>query len=468
MVLAAIPLAARRPALFAAHRKIDVSDHDPGAELARRPGAVRPIPCPPPVTTATRPSNPLFPVESEQIATDSSWIRFYRFTKSFKRCRISIRLEGTEGLPIKRATIKDVAIRAGVSAATVSNVMLGRNAATREVADRVREAARTLGYVADRSASQLRSGKTRIITILVPNLTDPFFAAVIAELEQRAQAENYDIVVASSNANEDVERTRLSALLSWRPSGVVVVPHRDDFPNRSMLDDLQLPYVVVDRAASDLPADAVVTANHAATAEAAAHLLDNGHRDVLVVTSTFRLENIRQRIQGVVDRFAERGLPAPPSLEVGLNFETVAERMAAWLAENNRAVLRRRLCHDPGRPGGLDDGGDALRLPPGLPVFPGRRGLRGRRAHPHGQHRGDDLRGQTAPRGGTCLTFGFETRRSSLRRSDSFSSPPLRLSGWRWGRSRARPALSPSRPCGPTSTISTISPRCCGTISPFC
>ena len=239
-------------------------------------------------------------------------------------------------MPTKRATIKDVAMRAGVSAATVSNVMLGRNAATPVVADRVRQAASALGYVADRSASQLRSGKARIITILVPNLTDPFFAAIIAELERLAQAEDYDIVVASSNADEDVERTRLSALLSWRPSGVVVVPHRDDFPNRSMLDDLHLPYVVVDRAASDLLADAVVTANHAATADAAAHLLDNGHQDVLVVTSTFRLENIRQRFQGVADRFAERGLPEPPSLQVGLTFETVAERMATWLAQNKR------------------------------------------------------------------------------------------------------------------------------------
>lgn len=236
----------------------------------------------------------------------------------------------------KRATIRDVATRAGVSPATVSNVMLGRNAATAGVADRVREAARALGYVADRSASQLRTGKTRIITILVPNLTDPFFAAVIAELENRAQADGFDIVVASSNANEDVERTRLAALLSWRPSGVVVVPHRDDFPNRALLDDLRLPYVVVDRAASDLPADAVVTANRDATAEAAAHLLDSGHRDILVVTSTFRLENIRQRFRGVVDRFAERGLPAPPALEVGLTFETVAERMAVWLAANRR------------------------------------------------------------------------------------------------------------------------------------
>lgn len=239
-------------------------------------------------------------------------------------------------MPKVTVTIKDVAFRAGVSASTVSNVMLGRNAATPGVADRVREAAQDLGYVANRSASQLRSGKARIITVLVPNLTDPFFAAVIAQLEQLAQVEGFDIIVASSNADEDVERTRLAALLSWRPSGVMVVPHRDDFPNRAMLDELRLPYVVIDRAASNLVADAVVTANHAATAEAAAHLLDNGHRDILVVTSTFRLENIRQRYEGVADCFTERGLPAPPALQVGLTFETVADRLGGWLVKNKR------------------------------------------------------------------------------------------------------------------------------------
>ena len=124
----------------------------------------------------------------------------------------------------KRVTIKDVATTAGVSPATVSNVMLGRKAATAEVAERVRHAALMLGYIADRSASQLRSGKARILTVLVPNLTDPFFAGVIAALEQCAQAEDFDILVASSNADEAIERKRLAALLSWRPSGMVVVP----------------------------------------------------------------------------------------------------------------------------------------------------------------------------------------------------------------------------------------------------
>ena len=237
---------------------------------------------------------------------------------------------------VRRATIKDVAARAGVSAATVSNVMLGRRGATAGVADRVREATAALGYVADRSASQLRSGRAKVVTVLVPNLTDPFFAGLIAALERITRSEGFDIIVGSSNADDEVERQRLAALLSWRPSGVVVVPHRDDFPNRAAIDALRLPYVVLDRAAPDLAVDAVVADNREATAEAAAHLLDHGHRDILVVSSTSRLFNIRERIAGVAAAFTARGLPPPPSLEVGLTFETVAERMAVWLAANPR------------------------------------------------------------------------------------------------------------------------------------
>lgn len=237
---------------------------------------------------------------------------------------------------MKRTTIKDVAAQAGVSPATVSNVLLGRRAASPEVAERVRTIARELGYSPDRSASHLRSGKTRIITVLVPNLTDPFFAAVIDAFERRAQADGFDIIVASSTATEEGERKRLSALLSWRPAGVVVIPQSDDFPSRLEIDALKLPYVVVDRASSRLPVDAVVSGNREATSEAVGYLLDQGHDAMLVVASTFRLENIRERYQGVIDQFATRGLPPPPSLEVGLTFEMVAERLAVWLADNKR------------------------------------------------------------------------------------------------------------------------------------
>ena len=237
---------------------------------------------------------------------------------------------------VRRATIKDVAARAGVSPATVSNVLLGRKAASLDVADRVRAIAGELGYSPDRAASQLRSGKTRIVTALVPNLTDPFFAAVIDAFERQAQADGFDLIVASSNATEEGERKRLSALLSWRPAGVVVIPQSDAFPSRQEIDALRLPYVVVDRASSKLPVDAVVSGNREATAEAVGYLLDQGHDSMLVVASTFRLENIRERYQGVIDQFATRGLPPPPSLEVGLTFEMVAERLAVWLADNKR------------------------------------------------------------------------------------------------------------------------------------
>ena len=221
-----------------------------------------------------------------------------------------------------------------MSSATVSNVLLGRNQATEAVADRVRHAAQELNYVADRSASHLRSGKARIVAVVVPSLADPFFTAVIAGIEAHAQASGYDTLVASSNHSDAVEATRLAALLSWRPSGVVVIPNSDAFPNWQMLDGCDFPCVVVDRIPPGFQGDSVAAANQLATADAAAHLLAHGHREILVVGSSFNLRNVRERYDGAAGVFREHGLRPPPKLEVGLSFETVAEGLAAWLSAN--------------------------------------------------------------------------------------------------------------------------------------
>ena len=133
----------------------------------------------------------------------------------------------------KPISIKDVATQARVSPATVSNVLNGRTAATtEEVADRVRAVAFGLGYKPDRLATQLRTGKARVITILVPSLDNPYFSAIIAAFERQVQDEGYDIIVASSNESEAIEHSRLGALLSWRPSGVVIIPNDDRFTSR--------------------------------------------------------------------------------------------------------------------------------------------------------------------------------------------------------------------------------------------
>ena len=234
----------------------------------------------------------------------------------------------------RKPSMADVARRAGVSPATVCNVLGSRKPVDRALAGRVRAAVAELGYEVDRVASQLRSGKARIITLLVPSLENPFFTAFIAAIERCARDEGYDIVVASSGDDEATERARLSALLSWRPAGVVVIPCTDAFAARDQLDAPGIPYVIADRAIEGQNADTVGVDNERAAAMAASHLLDLGHRDVLVLASSLALANIRERCAGVGRAFAEAGVPQPRLVEFGQTFDGVADRLTQWLGEH--------------------------------------------------------------------------------------------------------------------------------------
>ena len=150
----------------------------------------------------------------------------------------------------KKPSIKDVAALAGVSTATVSNVFSGRKPVNDDLQTSVQKAARSLGYQVDRAASQLRSGRTRVIAVLVPDLTDTFFATIVTSLETKAYAEGYDVIVASSHNERSVERSRLKALLAWRPAGLIAVPCSGVIPPELLAIRNKLPMVFVDRVAT--------------------------------------------------------------------------------------------------------------------------------------------------------------------------------------------------------------------------
>ncbi len=239
-------------------------------------------------------------------------------------------------MALKPPTMRDVALRAGVSPATVSNVLGNRKPVDPVLAERVRQAARELNYQIDRAASQLRTGKARVICALVPRLENPFFTALVASVERRVSVEGYDLIIASSNENEEEEQHRMAALLSWRPAGVVVVPGSDAFVVRGLLESARVPFVTVDRVTDDPAIAAVEVDNAAAAALAARHLLDLGHRRVLVVASSLGYANIRERCAGIHRAYEEAGLAAPGVLEVGLTFEEIDERIERALAADDR------------------------------------------------------------------------------------------------------------------------------------
>mgnify|MGYP001046255345 CR=1 FL=1 len=234
------------------------------------------------------------------------------------------------------ASIKDVAKQAGVSPGTVSNVFSGNRAVRPDLVDRVRKAAEQLGYQPDRAASQLRAGKARIVAALVPDLNNPFFTSLIASIEASLRDDGMDIIVASSNGNPLEERARLSALLAWRPAALIAVPCADEFESRELIEKASVPYVVVDRVPDFFEGDVVNVDNVEAGRIAAEHLVGLGHRDIVVVASTMKLKNIRERCEGIEQVFAANGIGKPTLIEVGLDFDTAAESLGSFTQSGRR------------------------------------------------------------------------------------------------------------------------------------
>ena len=141
----------------------------------------------------------------------------------------------------KSTSINDVASMAGVSPATVSNVLTGRKPVSAKLVKKVKAAVKALDYRADPLASMLRSGEARIVAVLVPDLDNPFFTSVVSAVEQCLGKDSYEVIVASSHGEQSMERSKLRAILAWRPAGLIVIPCSDDFAGRQLIESPKPP-----------------------------------------------------------------------------------------------------------------------------------------------------------------------------------------------------------------------------------
>jgi LacI family transcriptional regulator len=235
----------------------------------------------------------------------------------------------------RKPSIKEVAALAGVSTATVSNVFSGRKPVNQELRKGVHAAAEALGYQVDRAASQLRSGRTRVIAVLVPDLTDNFFATIVSSLENLAFDEGYDVIVASSRNDVPVESSRLNALMSWKPAGLIVVPCSAVIPPELIAIRDKVPMVLVDRVAvKSAIADTVTIHNRDAGEVAARHLLEMGHTDIVLAPSHLSFPPIGERAEGASAIIEDYTSKKPKIIELGSDVEGGKRIFAGYLERN--------------------------------------------------------------------------------------------------------------------------------------
>jgi LacI family transcriptional regulator len=197
-----------------------------------------------------------------------------------------------------RSSIRDVALRAGVSVTTVSHALNGTRVVSELARAKVDEAAHALGYVPSAVARGLKHNITRTLGMLVPNNSNPYFAEIIRGVERHCYAAGYSLVLCNSDDDPQREADHLRVLAERRVDGIVLVAAGDDAGLLTRLRGLQLPLVLVDREVGSRQVD-LIESDHAAGGEmATAHLLALGHGRVACIGGPIGLRPSRQREAG--------------------------------------------------------------------------------------------------------------------------------------------------------------------------
>lgn len=217
------------------------------------------------------------------------------------------------------ATIQDVAQRAKVSAATVSRVLNGNGSVDPALARRVRAAVRALGYQPNGVARNLRRRESTLWAVIVPDVGNPFFTAMVRGVEDAAQGSGYSVVLCNSDEELEKEAGYIAAAAAERMAGVIISPASTRDTDVSQLLDLGIPVVAADRRLPDASADTVLVDtvlvdNERAAEEATEHLIDMGYRRIACITGPSQATTASERLAGYRQALERRGLHPQQSL----------------------------------------------------------------------------------------------------------------------------------------------------------
>ena len=233
------------------------------------------------------------------------------------------------------ATIKDVARRAGVAISTASAAINRSAPVSEEVIEKVEKAVREIGYVPHGAAQSLRMGQSRLIGLILPDITNPHFANVAKVVESACLEAGYMAAVYSTSEDFGREQQILKMMRAQRVAGLIIIPTRSDAEHGERLaDEIHVPTVLLDSHIAGLPYDVVKLDNVTAGRMATDHLLELGHRRIAVTTGRTNIITGEDRLRGFVEAHAARGLSVDPSLQIeGRFLQSVAH-------DNTLALMR--------------------------------------------------------------------------------------------------------------------------------
>ncbi|WP_068673464.1 LacI family DNA-binding transcriptional regulator [Oceanobacillus sp. Castelsardo] len=202
-----------------------------------------------------------------------------------------------------KVTIYDVAKEANVSIATVSNVINKKGRIGEKTRKRVHEAMEKLNYEPNMLASALTGKQTKTIGLIIPDLANPFFSELARSIEDRAHELSYNIVICSTDYQEEKENKYISLLKQKRVDGFILASGFENLERVQELMKEDIPVVIVARDYPNFSINAVALDDYMGGYQAANHLLQLGHKNIGFIA--LDVYSNRERIRGFKDALRE-------------------------------------------------------------------------------------------------------------------------------------------------------------------
>lgn len=209
-------------------------------------------------------------------------------------------------MPRDAPSIEEVARRSGVSVTTVSHALSGNRPVNEATAARVREVVAELGYVPATTARNLRTGRTDVIGLIVPDIANTFFSRLARGVEDAANEVGYSLILCDADFDTAREDGYLDLLRSRFIDGLVYVA--GSVPGVHRLGALvsSFPVVLADEEVAGFPGAGRVSADHLQGGRLAGdHLRELGHREPLVITGPPGLRSSEDRVRGFREYFPD-------------------------------------------------------------------------------------------------------------------------------------------------------------------
>ncbi|AHB68501.1 DNA-binding transcriptional regulator CytR [Cronobacter malonaticus] len=213
---------------------------------------------------------------------------------------------------VAAATMKDVAVRARVSTATVSRALMNPEKVSQATRNRVEQAAIDVGYLPGSLNRNLKRNESRTILVIVPDICDPFFSEIIRGIEVTAAEQGYLVLIGDCAHQNQQEKTFIDLIITKQIDGMLLLGSRLPFDASKEEQRNLPPMVMANEFAPELELPTVHIDNLTAAFNAVNYLHELGHQRIACIAGPEEMPLCHYRLQGYVQALRRSGMTVDP------------------------------------------------------------------------------------------------------------------------------------------------------------